>query len=70
MWLYYTENTSKNVKNTNFAYLNIYYIYYREKKIMGKDVTPYILARVNELTSGQSLQASILVIHMNITVMK
>ena len=32
----------------------------REKGIQGKEVTPYILQRVSELTSGRSLQASIL----------
>ena len=32
---------------------------FREKGTQGKEVTPYILQRVNELTSGRSLQASI-----------
>ena len=36
--------------------------YFREKGIQGKEVTPYILQRVSELTSGRSLQASILLI--------
>ncbi len=29
-----------------------------EKKVAGRDVTPYLLARVNELTGGKSLTAS------------
>ena len=32
----------------------------RESSIVGKEVTPFVLQRVNELTKGQSLQASIL----------
>ncbi|XP_014662652.1 PREDICTED: pseudouridine-metabolizing bifunctional protein C1861.05-like isoform X2 [Priapulus caudatus] len=37
----------------------------RENKIKGKDVTPYILQRVNELTEGKSLQANISLIKNN-----
>ncbi len=32
----------------------------REKGIQGKEVTPYVLEKVNALTSGKSLEASIL----------
>ncbi|KAM9807997.1 uncharacterized protein ACB057_005829 [Neosynchiropus ocellatus] len=35
------------------------------KGITGKDVTPFILQRVNELTKGKSLQANIALIHNN-----
>jgi pseudouridine-5'-phosphate glycosidase len=35
-------------------------IFFRTKGIMGKEVTPYILQRVNEITEGVSLTASIL----------
>ena len=31
-----------------------------QQGVSGRDVTPFILARVNELTGGASLQASIL----------
>ena len=34
----------------------------RAKSISGKDITPYVLQRVNELTRGKSLEASILVV--------
>ena len=33
---------------------------YRNMGVTGKAVTPYVLQRVNELTGGKSLQASIL----------
>ncbi|XP_077373399.1 uncharacterized protein LOC144016319 isoform X3 [Festucalex cinctus] len=33
--------------------------------ITGKDVTPYILQRVNELTQGKSLEANVALIHNN-----
>jgi len=37
------------------------FCYFRSsKEIRGKDVTPFILQRVNELTKGKSLEASIL----------
>lgn len=32
----------------------------RESSVVGKEVTPFVLQRVNELTKGESLQASIL----------
>ena len=32
---------------------------HRSKKIVGKDVTPFVLDRVNQLTKGKSLEASI-----------
>ena len=32
----------------------------REREVLGKDITPFILQRVNELTGGKSLKASIL----------
>ena len=32
----------------------------RAKDISGKDITPYVLQRVNEMTKGKSLEASIL----------
>ncbi|KAL2093600.1 hypothetical protein ACEWY4_010912 [Coilia grayii] len=35
------------------------------KDIKGRDVTPFILQRVNELTKGKSLQANIALIHNN-----
>ena len=34
----------------------------RAKNISGRDITPYVLQRVNELTKGKSLEASILVV--------
>ncbi|XP_036424228.1 pseudouridine-metabolizing bifunctional protein C1861.05 isoform X2 [Colossoma macropomum] len=37
----------------------------RLKGIRGRDVTPFILQRVSELTEGQSLQANIALIHNN-----
>ncbi|XP_007252903.3 uncharacterized protein zgc:136858 [Astyanax mexicanus] len=37
----------------------------RLKGICGRDVTPFILQRVSELTEGQSLQANIALIHNN-----
>ncbi|XP_062856109.1 uncharacterized protein zgc:136858 isoform X2 [Trichomycterus rosablanca] len=37
----------------------------RQKGISGRDVTPFILQRVNELTKGQSLRANIALIHNN-----
>lgn len=39
----------------------------RESSIVGKDVTPFVLQRVNELTKGQSLQASILPLYNRFT---
>ncbi|XP_057692634.1 uncharacterized protein zgc:136858 [Corythoichthys intestinalis] len=35
------------------------------QRITGRDVTPFILQRVNELTQGKSLQANIALIHNN-----
>ncbi|XP_055049038.2 uncharacterized protein [Misgurnus anguillicaudatus] len=35
------------------------------KGVTGKDVTPFVLQRVNELTKGKSLQANIALIHNN-----
>ncbi|XP_055958901.1 pseudouridine-5'-phosphate glycosidase isoform X2 [Patella vulgata] len=40
----------------------------REKKVVGKEVTPYILKRVHELTHGGSLQANIALIKNNAVV--
>ncbi|XP_032379145.1 pseudouridine-metabolizing bifunctional protein C1861.05 [Etheostoma spectabile] len=37
----------------------------RAKGITGRDVTPFILQKVNELTEGKSLQANIALIHNN-----
>ncbi|KAM9352022.1 uncharacterized protein ABDE67_006881 [Symphorus nematophorus] len=37
----------------------------RAKGIAGRDVTPYILQKVNDLTKGKSLQANIALIHNN-----
>lgn len=37
----------------------------RESSIVGKDVTPFVLQRVNELTKGQSLQANMALIKHN-----
>lgn len=42
---------------------NIFFIF-RTKGIMGKEVTPYILQRLNEITEGASLTASILDLSM------
>ena len=39
----------------------------RESSVAGKDVTPFVLQRVNELTEGQSLQASILHLYNLVT---
>ncbi|XP_076879056.1 uncharacterized protein LOC143527632 [Brachyhypopomus gauderio] len=37
----------------------------RQKGIRGRDVTPFVLQRVSELTKGQSLQANIALVHNN-----
>eukprot|EP00163_Fabomonas_tropica_P029885 TRINITY_DN657_c0_g1_i2.p1 TRINITY_DN657_c0_g1~~TRINITY_DN657_c0_g1_i2.p1 ORF type:complete len:381 (+),score=70.08 TRINITY_DN657_c0_g1_i2:179-1321(+) len=37
----------------------------QDKGIVGRDITPYILKRVNELTSGTSLQTNIALVHNN-----
>jgi len=37
-------------------------VFNRTKNISGKEITPYVLQRVNELTKGKSLEASILVV--------
>jgi pseudouridine-5'-phosphate glycosidase len=37
----------------------------KEKKISGRDVTPYILKRVNEITGGKSLKANIALLKNN-----
>ncbi|XP_023342571.1 pseudouridine-metabolizing bifunctional protein C1861.05 [Eurytemora carolleeae] len=37
----------------------------KEKNISGKEITPYILARLNELTSGESLRANIALVENN-----
>ena len=34
----------------------------RRQDISGKDITPYVLQRVNEITKGKSLEASILTV--------
>jgi len=39
-----------------------------EKKIAGRDVTPYLLQRINELTSGRSLQSNIALVLNNVKV--
>ena len=39
----------------------MFFFLYRDQGVLGKEVTPFVLQRVNELTKGQSLQASILV---------
>ena len=39
----------------------------RESSVAGKEVTPFVLQRVNELTEGQSLQASILHLYNLVT---
>lgn len=36
-----------------------------EKKISGKDITPYLLARIEELTGGASLEANIQLVYNN-----
>ena len=41
-------------------YLTIYFFIDRKEGITGKEVTPFILQRVNERTAGKSLEASIL----------
>ena len=53
------------------AYDSLYFLkscYCREKGIAGKDVTPYILARVNELTEGRSLAASFLFVKIELCI--
>lgn len=40
----------------------------KEKNIKGKDVTPYILGKVNELTSGESLKNNMILIKNNAVV--
>lgn len=32
----------------------------KQNKILGKDITPYVLEKVNNLTGGKSLESSIL----------
>lgn len=32
----------------------------RDQGVLGKEVTPFVLQRVNDITEGQSLQSSIL----------
>ncbi|XP_064596693.1 uncharacterized protein LOC135463364 [Liolophura sinensis] len=39
-----------------------------DKRIQGKEVTPYILQRVNELTGGESLKANVALVKNNATV--
>merc|ERR1719481_1201874 len=36
-----------------------------EKNIAGRDVTPYILSRLNDLTSGESLKANLALVKNN-----
>jgi pseudouridine-5'-phosphate glycosidase len=36
-----------------------------KKKIIGRDVTPYVLKRVAELTRGESLKANIALVKNN-----
>ena len=49
-----------------FHFLIIIHIYYyRALKIKGRDITPYILKRVNELTHGKSLQSNIALVENN-----
>ena len=41
-------------------YYEFIVLFIRVAGITGKDVTPFILQRLNELTAGKSLEASIL----------
>eukprot|EP00494_Astrolonche_serrata_P003686 UN03693 len=36
-----------------------------EKNIKGRDITPYLLLRINELTEGRSLKANISLVKNN-----
>ena len=45
---------------TSFKTINHIYLSYSKHGIAGRHVTPFILKRVNELTGGKSLLASIL----------
>lgn len=51
---YQCNNRELILLNTNA------FIFLRKNNIIGKDVTPYILAMVSEITKGESLAANIL----------
>lgn len=40
-------------------------LHFRTKGISGKEVTPYVLERVNQLSGGSSLAANVALIHNN-----
>lgn len=43
----------------------IFYLLHSEAGVRGKEITPYILSRVNELTKGLSLQSNIALVENN-----
>ena len=48
------------VVNDTLFFTTMFLLHFRNHEIIGKNVTPFILQRVNEITKGKSLEASIL----------
>ena len=48
-----------------FIFLFIYFFFFSENKISGRDITPFLLKRIAELTGGESLKANIALIKNN-----
>ena len=46
--------------NSHVALICCSLVYFSTLKVSGKEITPFILQRVNELTGGRSLESSIL----------
>ena len=66
IFFFFTLKIQLKYKAVNSFMLSMLYSN-RESSIVGKDVTPFVLQRVNELTKGQSLQASILPLYNRFT---
>jgi len=45
--------------------MKVCFIYCRQEGVKGKEITPFVLQRVNELTSGKSLEANIALVENN-----
>lgn len=63
----HSDNSSSDIKENIlftgliFFFLSVlFFLLLSSKGVSGRDVTPFILQKVNELTQGRSLQASIL----------
>lgn len=41
-------------------------IFVSEKNILGKEVTPFLLSRINEITGGESLRASMFILFITL----